>query len=48
MDFSKNEGCGELGQDFSKNEGWGELGHRLRSFHPKLFTLTDMSAHPMG
>ena len=34
--------------DFSKNEVWGELGHRLRSFHPKLFTLTDMSAHPMG
>ena len=36
------------GKTSSQNERWGKLGHEFRSFHPKLFTLTDMSAHRVG
>ena len=36
------------GKTSSQNERWGKLGHEFRSFHPKVFTLTDMSAHRVG
>ena len=39
---------GVPGKTSSQNERWGKLGHEFRSFHPKLFTLTDISAHRDG